>query len=336
MSAFKKSQMLGEMSREFNNALPPDNAVLATQIAEHVTENYEIDDVIQPSEYTETPHIIEAYLSALRVEGRSPKTIAHYEWVIRKFFDFCQIPVSRVSVFHVRRFLEDCKARGNNDRTLEDKRSDLSSFFKWLHNEDIIDRNPMKNIGRIKYEKTVKSVYTKAEIYKLHNSCDIVRGDRCSEIRNRALLALLESTGCRISEICQMDRNDVDLIDREIKVLGKGKKERLVYIDRLSAMLVKEYLDSRTDDEPALFIGKRSNRLTPGGIRKLLKTIAEKAGVDGVYPHKYRRTLATDLIGHGMPLEEVQQLLGHENINTTMEYVLVDQQMVKNSYNKYR
>lgn len=101
-------------------------------------------------------------------------------------------------------------------------------------------------------------------------------------------------------------------------------------------MLVKEYLDSRMDDEPALFIGKRSNRLTPGGIRKLLKTIAEKAGVDGVYPHKYRRTLATDLIGHGMPLEEVQQLLGHENINTTMQYVLVDQQMVKNSYNKYR
>lgn len=147
---------------------------------------------------------------------------------------------------------------------------------------------------------------------------------------------MLEATGCRISEICQINRDDIDFIDREIKVYGKGRKERMVYIDKLTTMLLQEYLNSRTDNLPALFIGKGSDRLTPGGISKLLKSIAEKAGVDGVYPHKYRRTLATDLIGHGMPLEEVQKLLGHENINTTMQYVIVDQQAVKNSYNKYR
>ena len=336
MSSFKKKQMLSEMSQEFQRSLPTDNAVVATQIAESVADNYEIDDKILSAEYEETSAVIDAYLLALKVEGRTPKTISHYDYTIKKFFDFCGMPVSRVSVYHIRQYLDDCKSRGNSDITLEDKRSNLAAFFKWLHNEDIIEKNPMKNIGRIKFEKTVKDVYSKSDIYKLHNSCDIVRGDRCSEIRNRALLALLEATGCRISEICQINRDNIDFIDREIKVYGKGRKERIVYIDRLTTMLLQEYLNSRTDNLPALFIGKRSDRLTPGGIRKLLKSIAEKAGVDGVYPHKYRRTLATDLIKHGMPLEEVQKLLGHENINTTMQYVIVDQQAVKNSYNKYR
>lgn len=336
MSASKKKQMISELSQEFSNVLTVDNAILATNIAENVVDNYEIEDKILSAEYEETSAIINAYLSALKVEGRTPKTISHYDYTIKKFFDFCGMPVARISVYHIRNYLEDCKSRGNSDVTLEDKRSNLAAFFKWLHNEDIIDKNPMKNIGRIRFEKTVKDVYSKSDIYKLHNNCDIVRGDRCSEIRNRALLALLESTGCRISEICQLNRDDIDFIDREIKVYGKGRKERMVYIDRLSAMLLQEYLNSRTDDLSALFIGKRSDRLTPGGVRNLLRIIADKAGVDGAYPHKFRRTLATGLISHGMPLEEVQRLLGHENINTTMQYVLVDQQAVKNSYNKYR
>jgi len=336
MSESKKTQMLSEMSCGFMQSLSPDHAAIASQIAGDVAGNYEIDDKIQPIEYEENSDVIKAYLSALRIEGRTPKTISHYEYNIRKFFDHCKMPVSRVSVYHIRSYLEHCKANGNCDTTLEDKRSDLASFFKWLHNEDIIDRNPMKNIGRIRCEKKVKDVYSKSDIYRLHNNCDIVRGDRCSEVRNRALLSLLEATGCRISEICQLNRDDIDLVNREIKVFGKGKKERMVYIDRLSAMLIKDYLDSRTDDLPALFIGKRSDRMKPGGVRKLLRSIADKAKVDCAYPHKFRRTLATDLISHGMPLEEVQQLLGHENINTTMQYVLVDQQTVKNSYNKYR
>ena len=336
MSVFQRKQMVEEMSKGFHNVLPNEQANQVTQIAEIVSENYEIDERISPEEMHETEEILNAYFMALKIEGKTEKTIDHYSYILRKFFEFVCVPVSRITVFHVRRYLEQCKTNGNCDRTIEDKRSDLSAFFKWLYNEDIIDKNPMRNIPAIKFEKKVKEVYSKTDIYRLHDNCDIICGDRCSEIRNKAILALLEATGCRISEICRLNRDDINFLNLEIKVYGKGKKERIVYIDKLSAMLLKEYLESRTDNLPALFIGKGSDRMTPGGIRKLLSLIAEKANVEHAYPHKFRSTLGTDLISHGMPIQEVQQLFGHEDINTTMQYISVDQQAVKNSYNKYR
>lgn len=146
---------------------------------------------------------------------------------------------------------------------------------------------------------------------------------------------MLESTGCRISEICRADRTDVDLLKGECLVHGKGNKERIVYLNETAGMLLRRYLESRSDSYPALFIGKNSDRLTPGGIRALLKKLETKAGITNVHPHRFRRTLATHLIDHGMPIQEVSRLLGHENINTTMTYIYVSNVSVKNSYEKY-
>lgn len=336
MSVLTQKKMIEEMSQEFHNVLPNEQAKQVTGIAENVSNNYEIEERITPQEIAEKDELIRAYLDALKIEGKTEKTIEQYDYYINKFLDFVCVPPTRVNVFHVRRYLDACKARGNSDRTLDNIRSDLSAFFKWLYREDIIQNNPMKKIVKIKYEQKVKETYSRTDIYNLHDNCDIISGPRCTEIRNKALLALMESTGCRVSEICRLNREDIDFANLEIKVYGKGRKERMVYMDQISIMLLREYLNTRTDDLPALFIGKNSDRLTPGGMRSLLNKIADKAGVYHAYPHKFRSTLGTNLIAHGMPLQEVQVIFGHEDINTTMRYISIDQNTVKNSYNKYR
>jgi site-specific recombinase XerD len=145
----------------------------------------------------------------------------------------------------------------------------------------------------------------------------------------------LLSTGCRISEICALNRNDIDIVNKEILVLGKGNKERTVFIDDVTAMLLQRYLEERKDDSEALFVGKGTSRLKPGGIRKILNAVATKAGVENTHPHRFRRTLATSLIDHGMPIQEVAAILGHEKLDTTMKYVYLNKTHVKNSYNKY-
>ena len=143
------------------------------------------------------------------------------------------------------------------------------------------------------------------------------------------------STGCRISEMTQLNRNDIDLTNLECTVLGKGNKERTVYLDPVAAMLIRDYLNERIDDYPALFIGKGTDRISPHGVRFMLNKVAEKSSVDHVHPHKFRRTLATNLIRHGMPIQEVASILGHDKLDTTMQYVVLDKTEVKHSYMKY-
>lgn len=157
----------------------------------------------------------------------------------------------------------------------------------------------------------------------------------CKTIRDRAILAFMLSTGCRISEMCQLNRDDVDLNTMECRVLGKGNKERIVFLDQVAAMLLREYLAQRKDDSPALFVGRLTNRLSPNGVRKMLSNISSASTVDHVHPHKFRRTLATSLIRHGMPIQEVAAILGHDKLDTTMQYVVLDKTDVKNSYRRY-
>ena len=149
------------------------------------------------------------------------------------------------------------------------------------------------------------------------------------------MLAFMLSTGCRISEMCQLNRDDVDLNTMECRVLGKGNKERIVFLDQVAAMLLREYLAQRTDDSPALFVGRLTNRLSPNGVRKMLSVISESSTVERVHPHKFRRTLATSLIRHGMPIQEVAAILGHDKLDTTMQYVIMDKTDVKNAYRRY-
>lgn len=275
----------------------------------------------------EPDDLLEAYTAAMRIQGRSEKTIERYCYLIGRMREVVKVPTRSITVYHLRQYLAQEKARGISDRTLEGTRQVFSAYFNWLQREGLIESNPTANLGAIKCQKKVKVTYTEVDIEKMKFGC--------KTLRDRAIIAFLLSTGCRISEMTQLDRDDIDLVNLECTVLGKGNKERTVYLDPVTGMLLKTYMGSRTDDHPALFIGKGSERLTPGGVRFMLKKVADVANVDHVHPHKFRRTLATNLIRHGMPIQEVAAILGHDKLDTTMQYVVLDKTDVKNAYRKY-
>lgn len=270
--------------------------------------------------------IIQAFLNAKTVEGKSDKTIAHYAYVLEKAFAAIGVPAAKASTDDIREYLANEQARGLSNRTLNGERSVLSSFYGWVWREGYVNRNPMGNVGVVKYRKEVKAPYSEVELAKLKEAC--------STLRETALIQFLLSTGCRVNEAVCMDVDDIDFDRLECKVLGKGNKERIVYMTPVTAMTVKRYLEERHDDCPALFAGKRG-RLTTNGIRVVLKQIEHRSGVENVHPHRFRRTLATTLINRGMPIQDVAKILGHANINTTLAYVYIDRANVKHQYERY-
>lgn len=271
--------------------------------------------------------LLDAYLSALAIEGRSPKTVERYRYLLTRMMDAIRTPTRKITVYHLRRYLSDEKARGISDRTLESTRQVFSAYFNWLQRERLIDQNPTANLGAIKYQKKEKDIYSDVDLERMKFGC--------KSLRDRAVVNFLRATGCRISEMCGLNRDDVDLRSLECKVLGKGNKERTVFLDQVAAATLQAYLDTRTDDHPALFIGKGTDRMKPGGIRKMLVNLGASSHVTHVHPHKFRRTTATNLIRHGMPIQEVAAILGHDKLDTTMQYVVLDKSDIKNSYRKY-
>ena len=271
--------------------------------------------------------LVQMFLDAKRIEGKSERTVKRYDYIIGRALDSIGVPVEKISVYHVRQYLIEEKGRGVQDSTLEGIRSVLSSFFGWTWKEGLISSNPCANVTAIKCQKKIRMPYTAVDVEKLKAKCETKR--------DRALICFLLATGARVSEVCALNRSDVDMAGLRCKVLGKGNKERTVYLDTVTAMEVQTYLDSRTDESPALFAGRGTERLTNEGIRFMLNKLGKLAGVDNVHPHRFRRTLATNLINRGMPIQEVAEILGHENINTTMKYVFVSQRNVQSSYSKY-
>lgn len=288
-----------------------------------VAEAYEMKE-LEADEY-QNSDMLNGFLAALRVEGRSEKTIAYYQYVIGRTLQAINIPMRRITVYHIRNYFSAEKQRGLADTSLESKRQVLSSYFGWLTRESLIEKNPITNIGTIKCAKKKKPIYSDVEKDRLNQACRTKR--------ERAILAFLSATGCRISEVTELDRDMVNLDRQECIVHGKGNKERIVFIDDVATMLVKEYLAERKDEDPALFVGQRG-RLTPCGIRAMLNKMAERAGVEHVHPHKFRRTLATNLTRKGMPIQSVAELLGHEKLDTTMKYVSLCSDDIKNEYRK--
>lgn len=271
--------------------------------------------------------LLDAFIAALRVQGRSEKTIERYRYLITKMRTAVQTETRNITVHHLRRYLAQEKARGISDSTLEGMRQVFSAYFNWLQRERLIDVNPTANLGVIKCAKKIKQIYSEVDLERLKFGC--------KSIRDRAIICFLLSTGCRISEMTQLNRDSVDLDRLECTVLGKGNKERTVYLDQVTAMLLREYLKQRKDVLPALFVGKGTQRLSPHGVRRMLTVLAGTARVDHVHPYKFRRTLATNLIRHGMPIQEVAAILGHDKLDTTMEYVVLDKNDLKNDYRKY-
>lgn len=271
--------------------------------------------------------LFDSFIASMRIQSRSEKTIYRYEQMIKRFMGCTKVPTRKVTVYHVRNWLASEKERGLKESTLEGSRQVLSSYFGWLFREGLIEKNPMVNVGAIKVPKKKKLTFTAVDMAKLM--------DQCKTLRDKALVSFLSTTGCRVSEIVGLNIEAVDLKNQECIVHGKGNKERVAYFDSVTAMFIEEYLNTRTDDCPALFVGQTGKRFEDNGIRVMLKKLGTAAGVEHVHPHKFRRTLATDLARHGMPIQAVANLLGHEKLETTMEYVMQDKEDVRINYRRY-
>lgn len=280
------------------------------------------------AENSDNDDLFDVYMTALKVQGRSPNTIWRYDYILKRMLKAVGVPTKQVTVYHLRSYLQKEKERGIGEVTLDGDRQIYSSYFNWLQREGLITKNPTANLGTIKKPKKIKTVYSETDFEKLKASCKTVR--------DKAIVCFLASTGCRIAELSGCDIENVNLESLEVVVHGKGNKERTVYLDEVAGMFLRQYLAQRRDENPALFITIYGERIEPGGVRDMLRKVARRAGVDKVHPHKFRRTLATNLAKRGMPIQEVSAILGHEKLDTTMGYVVIDKEDVKNSYHKYK
>lgn len=274
--------------------------------------------------------LLPAFIAAKRVEGCSEKSLRYYESTIRNMLDAISKPEKQITTEDLRSYLDTYQRRGTISKvTLDNVRRILSSFFSWLEDEDYIVKSPVRRIHKVKTGKTVKETYT-------DESLELMR-DHCDNPRDLALIDLLASTGIRVGELVKLNRDDVDFENRECIVFGKGNKERKVYFDARTKIHLQKYLANRTDDNEALFVSliKPFERLQISGVEIRLRKIGRDLGIHKTHPHKFRRTLATMAIDKGMPIEQVQQLLGHQSIDTTLQYAMVNQANVKNSCKKF-
>ncbi len=287
-------------------------------------------DAVQHKEKETNAELLEMFISAKRVEGCSEKTLKYYKVTLVRLFDVMDMHVTHMKTDDLRNYLSDYQQTSQCTKAnIDNIRRILSSFFAWLEDENYIIKSPVRRIHKIKSSKVVKETYS-------DESMEIIR-DQCGCLRDLALIDLLASTGMRVGELVRLNRDDIDFENRECVVFGKGSKERPVYFDARTKIHLKNYLDSRIDDEDALFVSLLfpHKRLEISGVEIRLRELGRKLGITKVHPHKFRRTLATRAIDKGMPIEQVQRLLGHAKIDTTMQYAMVNQNNVKISHRKY-
>lgn len=270
------------------------------------------------------------FLEAKKMEGCSERTIKYYKVTVEQLLGKIIRPIRRVTTEEMRKYLVDYQKINNCGKTTVDNiRRNISSFFSWLEEEDYILKSPMRRIHKIRAEKLVKNVITDEDIEKLR--------DGCTCLRDVAMIDLLYSTGIRVGELVRLNRSDINFSERECVVFGKGDKERKVYFDAKSKVHLINYLNTRKDDNPALFVSldKPNDRLKISGVEIRLRQLGRKLNLDRVHTHKFRRSMATRAIDKGMPIEQVQKILGHSQIDTTMQYAIVNQNNVKAAHRKY-
>lgn len=294
-----------------------------------VFENYDVVTK-ENREQEEGEDFVEMFLSAKRIEGCSEKSLKYYQSTILKLLEDTKKDIKHIVTEDIRSYLMNYQEKKKSSRvTIDNIRRIFSSFFSWLEEEDYILKSPVRRIHRVKTVSNIKATYSDEEL-------EIMR-DSCNEIRDLAMIDMLASTGMRIGEMVLLNRADIDFNERECVVLGKGDKERIVYFDARTKIHLKNYLDRRADENPALFVSLKTphHRMSIGGIETRLRKIGEQLGLSKVHPHKFRRTLATMAIDKGMPIEQLQQLLGHKRIDTTLQYAMVKQSNVKIAHRKY-
>ena len=281
------------------------------------------------SQYSNT-ELIDKFISAKEIEGCSKRTTKYYESTLLKMNSKLDKEITHMTTDDLRTYLTDYQKMNNCSKASVDNiRRNLSSFFSWLEEENYILKSPMKRIHKIKTDKVIKETYS-------DETLELLR-DNCNNLRDLAIIDILASTGMRVGELVKLNINDIDFENRECVVFGKGNKERPVYFDARTKIHLKNYLNSRTDDNSALFVSLDApyDRLKISGVEIRLRKLGRRLGIQKVHPHKFRRTVATKAIDKGMPIEQVQSLLGHSQIDTTMHYAMVNQNNVKESHRKY-
>lgn len=287
-------------------------------------------DFPQPQSVNEEDKSVDDFLTAKKIEGCSEKTLQYYETTIKYMLKEVGKDPQQITTDDLRKYLADYQTQRNSSRvTIDNIRRILSSYFSWLEDEDRIIKSPIRRIHKVKTAKIIKDTYT-------DEAMELMR-DSCTTDRDLAIIDMLASTGMRVGEMVALNREDINFEERECVVFGKGSKERMVYFDARTKLHLQTYLASRTDSNPALFVTLRApnERLQIGGLELMLRQLGRRLNIPKVHPHKFRRTLATMAIDKGMPVEQVQYLLGHQKIDTTMHYAMVKQQNVKVSHRKF-
>lgn len=285
---------------------------------------------------TETPSaddnllVLDSFISAKRIEGCSERSMRYYRTTIEQFLSVVCLPVTQIATAQIRGYLVRYQSEHQCSKvTIDNMRRILSSFFAWLEDEDYIVKSPVRRIHKVKTDSLVKETLSDEQLEQMR--------DKCENLRDLAMLDLLASTGMRVGELVRLSRADMNLQERQCVVFGKGNKERIVYFNARAKIHLEAYLHGRTDDNSALFVSLHAphRRLQISGVERRLKALGRSAAIEHVHPHKFRRTLATMAIDKGMPIEQVQKLLGHVRIDTTLHYAMVSQQNVRLSYRKH-
>lgn len=325
-----KQQIISEVMQQMLPHLDNTQMRQLQKVLEKALFGCEITAQIEKKDTDDNPKLIDAFVSAKRIEGCSKKTLKYYRTTIETMVASINKGIRHIQTEDLRSYLTDYQSRNQSSRvTIDNIRRILSSFFSWLEDEDYILKSPVRRIHKVKTATNIKETYTDEDLEKMRDSC--------TELRDLAIIDMLASTGMRIGEMVLLSKADINFNERECVVFGKGDKERIVYFDARTKIHLQNYIDSRTDDNPALFVALRSphERIKIGGIESRLREMGKRLAIQKVHPHKFRRTLATMAIDKGMPIEQLQKLLGHKRIDTTLQYAMVKQSNVKLAHKKY-
>lgn len=324
-----KEKIIKEIEQKMASILNNEQKEKLKEVLLYTFYNIEVTS-IKDELVEDTTDYAKMFIAAKRIEGCSERTLNYYETTIKKMIDKLSKKVNSIETEDLRNYLSEYQAKNNCSKvTIDNVRRILSSFFAWLEDEDYIMKSPVRRIHKVKATQTVKETYTDEELEEMR--------DACVEIRDLAMVDFLVSTGVRVGELVNLDRVDIDMQERSCVVLGKGGKEREVYFDARTKIHLQNYLNSRTDNNPALFVSllRPYDRLKISGVEIRLRELGKKINIKKIHPHKFRRTMATKAIDKGMPIEQVQVLLGHRKIDTTLQYAMVNQNNVRNSHKRF-
>ena len=329
-----KNTFINEILQAMIHSLDNEQIEQLKQVLEHNLFEYELVQTENSQKIADATQdnteLVGLFLSAKRIEGCSEKSLKYYKSTIDSMLGYTAKGLKHITTDDLRTYLTHYQTLHNSGRvTVDNIRRILSSFFSWLEDENYILKSPVRRIHKVKTGTSIKETYTD-EVLELMR-------DNCKKLRDLAMIDMLASTGMRVGEMVLLNREDINFQERECVVFGKGDKERTVYFDARTKLHLNRYLRERKDDNPALFVCTKSpfNRLGIGGIEFIVRQMGRKLHIDKVHPHKFRRTLATMAIDKGMPIEQVQRLLGHSRIDTTLRYAMVKQSNVKMAHRKY-